>query len=106
MTYRRLERFAYHIPNRRDGFPNPNGEVIFFYFNHGKKGGYPGPNEYMMKVEIPSFSENIDIESFLNWVYEVGKSLTWLMFPRRSKSSLWRTSSSKEEPHSGTNYKS
>ena len=27
----------------------------------------------MMKVDIPSFSENIGIKSFLNWIYEVEK---------------------------------
>ena len=26
-----------------------------------------------MKIEIPSFSENLDIESLLYWVYEVEK---------------------------------
>jgi len=26
-----------------------------------------------MKVEILSFSENLDIESFLDWIYEVEK---------------------------------
>jgi len=26
-----------------------------------------------MKVDIPSFSENLDIESFLYWIYEVDK---------------------------------
>ena len=26
-----------------------------------------------MKVDIPSFGENLDIESFLNWIYEVDK---------------------------------
>ena len=26
-----------------------------------------------MKVDISSFSENLDIEFFLNWIYEVDK---------------------------------
>ena len=26
-----------------------------------------------MKVDIPFFSENLDIESFLDWIYKVGK---------------------------------
>ena len=26
-----------------------------------------------MKVDIPSFSENLNIESFLEWIYEVDK---------------------------------
>jgi len=43
------------------------------YPNHGKEGGYPSPNEYKMKIEILSFSGNLDIESFLNWVYDVEK---------------------------------
>jgi len=26
-----------------------------------------------MKVDIPSFNENLNIKSFLDWIYEVGK---------------------------------
>ena len=26
-----------------------------------------------MKVDMPSFSRNLDIESFLDWIYEVNK---------------------------------
>ena len=28
-------------------------------------------NEYWIKVQISSFSGNLDIKSFLNWIYEV-----------------------------------
>jgi len=31
------------------------------------------PNEYQMKVEISFFSEDLDIESFLDWIYEMKK---------------------------------
>ena len=48
------------------GFLTPTG-------NHDREGGYPNPHEYMMKVGIPSFSRNLDIGSFLNWIYEVDK---------------------------------
>jgi len=49
-------------PNRGEGFPFPNPD---------RRRGDPSPNEYQMKIEIPSFSENLDIESFLDWVYEI-----------------------------------
>ena len=53
-----------------------------------------------MKIEIPLFSENLDIES-LDWVYEVAKFLTWLTSLKRSMSSLQRISSREEELHGG-----
>ena len=34
-----------------------------------------------MKIEIPSFSENIDIEYFLDWVYEVKKFFCMAYIP-------------------------
>jgi hypothetical protein len=47
-----------HIPNpNRRRFPNP----------------IPNHQEYRMKVEIPSFSGNLEIEPFLDWIYEVEK---------------------------------
>jgi len=58
---------------REMDFFNPNRGGRFPYPNHGKKGRYPNPNEYRMKCDIPSFSGNIDIESFLDWIYEVEK---------------------------------
>ena len=53
--------------------PNPNKRGRFPFPNYDGRRDYPSPSEYMMKVEIPSFSENLDIESFLDWIYEVEK---------------------------------
>jgi len=73
MAYRRRERFVNPNPNRTDEFSSPNRGARFLYLNHGREGGYPNPNEYRMKVEIPSFSLNLNIESFLDWIYKVDK---------------------------------
>jgi len=43
--------------NRREKFSFPNPD---------RRRGDPSSNEYRMKIEIPSFSGNFDIESFLN----------------------------------------
>ena len=51
-------------PNRRGGFSFPNPD---------RRRDYSSSNEYRMKIEIPSFSGNLDIKSFLDWVYEVKK---------------------------------
>ena len=67
--------------------------------------GYLSPNEYRMKVEISSFSGNLDIISFLDWIYEVEKFFD-MTYVSTEKSSLWRTNLRKERPHSGTNCKS
>jgi len=58
------KRMANPNPNRGGGFPFPN---------HDRGRGDSSPNEYRMKIEIPSFSRNLDIESFSDWVYEVEK---------------------------------
>jgi len=67
--------------------------------------GYLSPNEYRMKVEISSFSGNLDIIFFLDWIYEVEKFFDMTYVPTE-KSSLWRTNSREERPHSETNCKS
>ena len=82
-------RFANPNPNRRDGFSNSNREARVPYLNHGTEGGYQNPQEYRMKVDIPSFSGYLDIKSFMDWIYEVDKFLTWLIFSWRNKSNLW-----------------
>ena len=50
----------------------PTGEGILFSQPEWRR-GEPSSNEYQMKIDIPSFSGNIDIESFLDWVYEAEK---------------------------------
>jgi len=57
----------------------------FSYPNHSREEGYPSPNEYRMKVEISSFSENLDIEFFLDWIYEVEKFFDMAYVPAEKK---------------------
>ena len=81
-------RFVTPDPNRRRGFSNHNRETRNPYPNHGREGGFPNPHEYKMKVDIPSFSENLDIKSFLNWIYEEDKFFDMAYVPWRNKSNL------------------
>ena len=53
--------------------PNPNKGGGSPFPDHDRRRGDPSPNEYRMKIEIPSFSGNLNIKSFLNWIYEVEK---------------------------------
>jgi len=46
------------------------------------------PHKYKMKVNIPSFSGNLDIEFFLDWIYDVYKFFDMVIFPWRNKSIL------------------
>jgi len=65
MTYEIGLRWkANQNPNRRGGFPFPTSH---------RRRGEPSSNEYLMNIKIPFFNENLDIESFLDWVYEVEK---------------------------------
>jgi len=59
------------IQIRETDFSNPYREDRVPFHNRGREGGNPSPQEYQMKVDIPSFSNSLDIESFLNWIYEV-----------------------------------
>jgi len=44
-----------------------------------------------MKIKIPSFSGNLDIEFFLDWVYKVEKFFGMAYVSEKSMSSSWRT---------------
>ena len=57
-----------------------------------------------MKIEILNFSGNIDIEFFLNWVYEVEKFFDMAYVPEE-KHVKFMVSSRKGQPHGETNYK-
>ena len=52
--------------------PNPNRGENFFP-NHDRRRDYLIPTEHRIKVKIPSFSENLNIKSFLDWFYKVEK---------------------------------
>jgi len=73
MAYGKRGRFANPNPNRRGGFLNYNGGARLSYPNHNRGDKFPSPNKYRMKVEISTFSENLNIESFLDWINEVNK---------------------------------
>ena len=80
MNYER-RRFVNPNANRRGEFSHPNRGANFSYPNHSRDREYPSPNEYRMKVEISSFSGNLDIESFLDWIYEVEKLFDMVYVP-------------------------
>ena len=44
---------------------NPNRGDEFSFPDHYRRRGDPNLNKYRMKIEIPSFNENLDIKSFL-----------------------------------------
>jgi len=48
-------------------------EEDFLFSNHDRRKGDSKSSEYRMKIKISSFSWNLDIESFLDWVYKVEK---------------------------------
>ena len=99
-------RVAYGRSPRRMTNPNPNKGGGFPFPDHDRRRGDSSPSEYRMKIEILFFSENIDIKSFLDWVYEVEKFFDVAYFSRKSISSSWPTSSRKEPPHDGNNWRS
>ena len=74
MTYGRGPRRTKNLnPNRGEGFSLSNLD----------RSEDSSPNEYRMKIDILSFSEILDIESFLDWVHKVEKFFTWLTSLRK-----------------------
>ena len=41
--------------------------------NHDRREENSSPDQYWIKIEIPFFRENLEIEFFFGWVYEVEK---------------------------------
>ena len=81
MTYGRGHRqIINHNPNRGGGFLFPN---------HDRSRDYSSPNEYRIKTRIPSFSENLNIESFLDQISEVLKFFDMTCISEENMSSLW-----------------
>jgi len=97
---------AYGRGHRQMANLNPNMGGGFSFPNYDRRRDYLSPNEYRMKIKIPSFSKNCDIEFFLDWVYEVEKFFDMTYSLRRSMSSSWHTSSKEEQSHGKINYKS
>jgi len=60
---------------------NPNRGGEFSFPNHDRRRDYSSPNEYKMKIKISFFSGNLDIESFLHWIYEVEKFFDMVYVP-------------------------
>ena len=52
-----------------------------------------------------SFSENLNIKSFLYSIYEVDKFFNMVLVSMEKQSNLWHTSSTEEQPHGGINCK-
>ena len=63
---------------------NPNRGEGFLFPNPDRRRGDPCPNDDQMNIEIPSFNRNLDIKSFLEWVYKVEKFFDMATFPRKS----------------------
>jgi len=75
------EGMAYGRVPRQMANLNPNRGGRFPFHDHDRRRGGPIPSEYRMKIEIPSFSGNFDIKSFLDRVYEVEKFFNMAYVP-------------------------
>jgi len=97
MTYGRGPRWiANPNPNRRGEFPFPNPD-------RGR--GEPSSNKCQIKINIPSFNRNLDIKSFLDWVYVFKNFFNMAYVPEENISSSRCTSSKEEQTYSETNCK-
>jgi len=59
-----------------------------------------------MKVHIPSFSGNLDIKSFLDWIYEVDKFFYMAYVPMENQVKFVAYKLNGGAPHGGNNCKS
>ena len=62
--------------------PNPNRRRGFPFLNLDRRRGELSSNKYTMKIKISFFSGNLDIEFFLDWVYEIKKFFDMAYVPK------------------------